>query len=128
MIFEVCYLWNSMTGSKSMPKKELVEEIFGIFDNDRDGIVSFDEFKVVYQEGVELIGWFEFLNNEDVSINKIKEEWELHGKRKRKRITLINRPSVELNHQELVNQQLKFLQQELIQCSEMIRQEKEKST
>lgn len=128
MIFEVCYLWNSMTGSKSMPKKELVEEIFGIFDNDHDGIVSFDEFKVVYQEGVELIGWFEFLNNEDVSINKIKEEWELHGKRKRKRITLINRPSVELNHQELVNQQLKFLQQELIQCSEMIRQEKEKST
>lgn len=48
MIFEICYLWNSITGSKSMPKKELVSEIFRIFDNDDDGIVQFEEFRVVY--------------------------------------------------------------------------------
>lgn len=48
MIFEICYLWNSMTGSKSMPKKELVEEIFGVFDRDHDGLVSFEEFRVIY--------------------------------------------------------------------------------
>lgn len=43
MIFEMCYLWNSMTGSKSVPKKEFVEEIFGLFDGDQDGIVTFEE-------------------------------------------------------------------------------------
>lgn len=106
MIFEICYLWNSMTGSRSTPKKELVEEIFGIFDTDRDGMVSFDEFRVIYQEGVELIGWFEFLNNEDVNTNKIKAEWEnqIKNSTKRKRITLVNRPSLEFNHQDLINQ------------------------
>jgi Ca2+-binding EF-hand superfamily protein len=33
-----------MTGSKSVPKKEFVEEIFSLFDSDNDGIVSFEEF------------------------------------------------------------------------------------
>lgn len=43
MIFEVCFLWNSMTGSKSVPKREYVEEIFSIFDPDQDGLVSSEE-------------------------------------------------------------------------------------
>ncbi|CAD8151009.1 unnamed protein product [Paramecium pentaurelia] len=128
MIFEICYLWNSITGSKSMPKKELVSEIFRIFDNDDDGIVQFEEFRVVYQEGVELIGWYEFLNNEDMSTNKIKEEWEnvTKNKSRKKRMTLINRQLDEQTPQDLLNNQLKILQSELQGCSELIKYEKEK--
>jgi hypothetical protein len=45
----------------------------------------------VYSDGIELIGWFEFLNNEDVNINKVKEEWENSIKRKntKKRATIM---------------------------------------
>lgn len=42
---------------------------------------------------MELIGWYEFLNNEDISVNKIKEEWDnvMKNKTRRKRLTLINK-------------------------------------
>lgn len=42
---------------------------------------------------MELIGWYEFLNNEDISTNKIKEEWDnvMKNKTRRKRLTLINK-------------------------------------
>lgn len=65
-----------MTGSKSIPQKEFVANIFALFDNDNDGLVSFEEFNQVYSEGIELIGWFEFLNNEDINLKKVKEEWD----------------------------------------------------
>lgn len=128
MTYEICYLWNSITGSKSIPKKELVEEIFGIFDTNRDGLVSFEEFSVIYAEGVDLIGWYQFLNNEDISINKIKEEWDnsVKSKKKRKRATLFNRPSIELQQRDILQLKLKMIQNELAECADMISQEKDR--
>jgi 1-phosphatidylinositol-4-phosphate 5-kinase len=66
-------------------------DIFAVFDSDNDGIVNFEEFNQVYSDGIELIGWFEFLNNEDVNLNKVKEEWDNSLKRKntKKRATIM---------------------------------------
>lgn len=80
-----------MTGSKSIPQKEFVANIFALFDNDNDGLVSFEEFNQVYSEGIELIGWFEFLNNEDINLKKVKEEWDTSIRKKtaKKRATIM---------------------------------------
>lgn len=66
-------------------------DIFALFDSDNDGIVSFEEFNQVYSDGIELIGWFEFLNNEDINLNRVKEEWDNSLKRKntKKRTTIM---------------------------------------
>lgn len=44
-----------------------------------------------------MIGWYEFLNNEDITTNKIKEEWENVTKSniKKKRMTLVTRQSLD---------------------------------
>ncbi|KAM3139717.1 hypothetical protein pb186bvf_008175 [Paramecium bursaria] len=121
MIYEVCYLWNSITGSNTIPKKELIQEIFSVFDQNNDGLVSFNEFKVIYSEGVELIGWYEFLNSEDINLARIN----IQNGKKKKRATLLS--SMGQNEQkDILQVKLKLLQQELISTADMIKSEKEK--
>lgn len=126
MIFEMCYLWNSMTGSKSVPQREFVQALFGVFDGDGDGIVSFEEFCAVYSEGVELIGWFEFLNNEDINLNRVKAEWEASGRKKHATFVQPQRtPKQQQQPSEDVRVQLRTIQRQLEQCMELIRAERE---
>ena len=37
LVYEVSQLWNSMTGSRVLPNKEFVNELFNLFDSDKDG-------------------------------------------------------------------------------------------
>lgn len=94
MIHELCYLWNSMTGSKSVPHKEFVQEIFSIFDTDDDGIVTFEDFNLAYRDDFQMMGWFEFLNNDEINIQSKLLEWEQDNKIRRRNTTLKRKPEL----------------------------------
>ena len=64
MVLEICILWNVMTGEKVSPTPQYLQAIVQLFDYDKNGIISLEDYKQTYihhETGV--FGWYEFLNN-----------------------------------------------------------------
>ncbi|KAL4472082.1 hypothetical protein ABPG72_001080 [Tetrahymena utriculariae] len=84
LVHQVSYLWANMTSTNCTPSKEYIDSIFSIFDYDKDGEVSFDDYYNIYSLETEIFGWFEFLNQSEINIQKMREEYEKYIKNKRK--------------------------------------------
>jgi DNA-binding CsgD family transcriptional regulator len=101
-------------------------------------ITFYTSFNTVFSEGIDLVGWFEFLNNEDINLNKVKTEWEESMKKNnnKKRATLFKKSQLTgvlqsgeqarlALSEEKVKTAFRSIQEQLKMCSELIRSEKE---
>jgi Ca2+-binding EF-hand superfamily protein len=70
MFYEISQLWNMMTGSISFASTEYISLIFNFFDDDGDGIISFNDYYIIYKEQNKIIGWNEYLNSGKINSKK----------------------------------------------------------